>query len=66
MKSLLELKLLRKLMFDLDIAVNKNPWQKNQELRTKFNLQRLILILSPYTFYPEALCDRNLKYGHIP
>jgi len=19
-----------------------------------------------YSFYPEALCDRNLKYGYIP
>ncbi len=38
-----------------------------EDFRTKFNLQLLILfILFPYSLYPEALCDRNLKYGYIP
>lgn len=42
------------------------------DFQTKFNLQFLILqflilfILFPNSFYPEALCDRNLKYGYIP
>jgi hypothetical protein len=42
-----------------------------EDFWTKFNLQLLILfillfILFTYSFYPEALCDRNLKYGYIP
>jgi hypothetical protein len=38
-----------------------------EDFRTKFNLQLLILLFYPlYSFYPEALCDRNLKYGYIP